>query len=305
MSQQLALFLCLLAGTGALMIIVFQLVVSRILMGRDLKKRIRNRLLVFEAVAEDKKPIIDFGPVQKLLLRADIRVSPTKSVFALALITAVIVAVYLRQGLIEALVLVFFLVTALITIWRVKFERQRRQIYEELPGILDSMLRSITVGRSVEQSLVLGFSDASPVFDQLVFRLRNAVAQGRDYTGVLDVFAGFYQVPAFTQIAIALRTSSRFGSSVRPILQEVSKAIRSQQELRREFLAATAETRFTAVVFALLPPALAVYMVVLNEQFSEKLLQSEVGHTLLTISGGLQLLGIFMIWNLIRGVGRA
>lgn len=304
MSQQLALFLCLLAGTGALMIIVFQLVVSRILMGRDLKKRIRNRL-VFEAVVEDKKPIIDFGPVQKLLLRADIRVSPTKSVFALVLITAVIVAVYLRQGVVEALVLVFFLVTALITIWRVKFERQRRQIYEELPSILDSMLRSITVGRSVEQSLVLGFSDASPVFDQLVFRLRNAVVQGRDYTGVLDVFAGFYQVPAFTQIAIALRTSSRFGSSVRPILQEVSKAIRSQQELRREFLAATAETRFTAVVFALLPPALAVYMVVLNEQFSEKLLQSEVGHTLLTISGGLQLLGIFMIWNLIRGVGRA
>lgn len=304
MSQQLALFLCLIAGTGALMIIVFQLVVSRVLIGKDLKKRIRNRL-VFEVVTEDKKPIIDFGPVQKLLLRADIRISPTKSVFGLILIAVVIAAVYVRQGIVEVLVLVFFLVTALITIWRVKFERQRRQIYEELPGILDSMLRSITVGRSVEQSLVSGFSDASPVFDQLVFRLRNAVAQGRDYAGVLDIFAGFYQVPAFTQIAIALRTSSRFGSSVRPILQEVSKAIRSQQELRREFLAATAETRFTAVVFALLPPALAVYMVVLNEQFSEKLLESEVGHTLLTISGGLQLLGIFMIWNLIRGVGRA
>lgn len=304
MSQQLALYLCLLAGTGALMIIVFQFVVSRILIGKGLKKRIRNRL-AFEIVVEDKKPVIDFGPVQKLLLKAGIRISPLKMAFALILVVVAIAVVYFRQGLIEALVLLFFIVTALITIWRVKFERQRRQIYEELPSILDSVLRSITAGRPVEQSLVLAFSDASPVFDQLVFRLRNAVAQGRDYTGVLDAFAEFYQVPAFIQIAIALRTSSRFGSSVRPILQEVSKAIRSQQELRREFMAATAETRFTAVVFALLPPALAVYMVVLNEQFSEKLLETDIGHTLLTISGGLQLLGILMVWNLIRGVGRA
>ena len=202
------------------------------------------------------------------------------------------------------LVSLFFVITALVTTWRVKFERQRRQIFEELPGILDGMLRSISVGRSVEQSIVNAFSDASPVFDPMVFRLKNAVSQGRDYTLVLDAFASFYQIPAFTQIAIALRTSSRFGSSVKPVLFEVAKAIRSQQELRREFMAATAETRFTAIVFAIMPPGLAVYMVVLNEQFSEKLLHSEVGHTLLMVSGGLQLLGIVMIWNLIRGVGR-
>ncbi|WBU40052.1 type II secretion system F family protein [Marinobacter alkaliphilus] len=303
MNTQLIWLLCLLAGVAAVLVIILQLTLSRLLAADDIKKRTARRLAP-EVRVEQKPSVIDLGPLQSVLLRAGFRVSGVRILLQAIILLATLLAVFILQGLVEVLVSLFFVITALVTTWRVKFERQRRQIFEELPGILDGMLRSISVGRSVEQSIVNAFSDASSVFDPMVFRLKNAVSQGRDYTLVLDAFARFYQVPAFTQIAIALRTSSRFGSSVKPVLFEVAKAIRSQQELRREFMAATAETRFTAIVFAIMPPGLAVYMVVLNEQFSEKLLHSEVGHTLLMVSGGLQLLGIVMIWNLIRGVGR-
>lgn len=303
MNTQLIWLLCLLAGVAAVLVIMLQLTLSRLLAADDIKKRTARRLAP-EVRVEQKPSVIDLGPLQSVLLRAGFRVSGVRILLQAIILLATLLAVFILQGLVEVLVSLFFVITALVTTWRVKFERQRRQIFEELPGILDNMLRSISVGRSVEQSIVNAFSDASPVFDPMVFRLKNAVSQGRDYTLVLDAFASFYQIPAFTQIAIALRTSSRFGSSVKPVLFEVAKAIRSQQELRREFMAATAETRFTAIVFAIMPPGLAVYMVVLNEQFSEKLLHSEVGHTLLMVSGGLQLLGIVMIWNLIRGVGR-
>jgi tight adherence protein B len=302
-NTQLIWLLCLLAGVAAVLVIMLQLTLSRLMAAGEIKKRTARRLAP-EVQVEQKPSVIDLGPLQSVLLRAGFRVSGARILLQAILLLATLVAVFIMQGLVEVLVSLFFVITALVTTWRVKFERQRRQIFEELPGILDGMLRSISVGRSVEQSIVNAFSDASPVFDPMVFRLKNAVSQGRDYTLVLDAFASFYQIPAFTQIAIALRTSSRFGSSVKPVLFEVAKAIRSQQELRREFMAATAETRFTAIVFAIMPPGLAVYMVVLNEQFSEKLLHSEVGHTLLMVSGGLQLLGIVMIWNLIRGVGR-
>jgi len=302
-NTQLIWLLCLMAGVAAVLVIMLQLTLSRLLAADDIKKRTARRLAP-EVRVEQKPSVIDLGPLQSVLLRAGFRVSGVRILLQAIILLATLLAVFILQGLVEVLVSLFFVITALVTTWRVKFERQRRQIFEELPGILDGMLRSVSVGRSVEQSIVNAFSDASPVFDPMVFRLKNAVSQGRDYTLVLDAFASFYQIPAFTQIAIALRTSSRFGSSVKPVLFEVAKAIRSQQELRREFMAATAETRFTAIVFAIMPPGLAVYMVVLNEQFSEKLLHSEVGHTLLRVSGGLQLLGIVMIWNLIRGVGR-
>lgn len=85
---------------------------------------------------------------------------------------------------------------------------------------------------------------------------------------------------------------------------EVAKAIRSRQDLRREFMAATAETRFTAVAFAIIPPGLAAYMVILNDGFSAQLLDTNAGQTLLWMSGILQLIGIVFIWRLIQGVGR-
>lgn len=304
MTAQMYWMASLMTGVGALVVVLAQMVIGRLLAASKVQKRSRQRLEA-ETTAEPVIPVVSFGPVENLLIRAGIPLSPARAIGGGLLVIALIIGIGLTRGWIEAGAAVFFVIVAAVTLWRVRYERQRRQIFEELPGVLDSMLRSISVGRGVEVSVVTAFADASAVFQPMVFRLRSAVGQGRDYTLVLDAFADLYQIPALTQMAIAFRTSARFGSSIQPVLKEVAKAIRSRQELRREFMAATAETRFTAVVFAILPPGLAAYMVLINEQFSEKLLESDAGHTLLMISGGFQLLGILLILNLIRGVGRA
>lgn len=304
MTTQMYWMASLIAGVGALVVVLAQVIIGHMLAASNVQKRSRKRLET-ETVTESLLPVVSFGPIENLLVRAGVPLSPARALVGTVVIVALVIGIGLTRGWVEAIAAIFFVVATVVVLWRVKYERQRRQIFEELPGILDSMLRSISVGRGVEQSVVTAFADASAVFQPMVFRLRTAVSQGRDYTLVLDAFAGLYQIPALTQMAIAFRTSARFGSSIQPVLKEVAKAIRSRQELRREFMAATAETRFTAVVFAVLPPGLAVYMVVINEQFSEKLLESEAGHTLLMISGGFQLLGIILILNLIRGVGRA
>ncbi|WP_336367032.1 type II secretion system F family protein [Marinobacter sp. C2H3] len=303
MSQQMIWLACLMTGFGALVVMFSQLLISQWLAGSAIRKRVSRRLSA-ELVEEAQAPVVDLGPVENLLLRAGVKLSPARALLIAATLAVVLALVVVYRGWVEAAIALFFVITLLVTLWRVRFERQRRAIQDELPGLLDDLLRSLSVGRSVEQSVQSAFSDASAVFEAMAFRLRNAIAQGRDYTQVLDAFAGLYQVTALKQIAIALRTASRFGSSVRPVVSEVAKAIRAQQELRREFLAATAETRFTAVVFAIMPPALAVYMVVINKEFGEKLLGSDTGMTLLYIAGALQVGGIVMIWNLIRRVGR-
>ena len=156
-----------------------------------------------------------------------------------------------------------------------------------------------SAGRSLDNALVESFNDAPPVFDPLAFRLRNAVEAGRDYTSLFEDFGGLYRIPSLVLVSIALRTSSRFGSSIRPVLTQVATSLRSQQELRREFMAATAETRFTAAAFALLPLGLAAYMILINENYSRVLLDTDTGHTMLAIAGGLQTLGVIIIWPLV------
>lgn len=304
MNAQLLWLSSLGVGLLALLVLGVQVVVGHLRHTGNLKKQVLRRLNPQTVADTRKKEGIDLGPVENFLIRAGIRMSLTRLVLVLTVTAAIILALAVSRGVLEAVVALVCAVLILMTLWRIKHERLRRQIFEELPGIVDAMLRSLAAGRSVEHSLVIAFGDASPVFDPLNFRLRGAVRQGRDYTRVLDSFAELYRIPPVTQIAIALRTSVHFGSSVRPVLQEVAKAIRSRQELRREFMAATSETRFTAVVFALLPPGLAVYIVLMNKGFAQALLSTDTGHTMVAVAGVLQVLGSILIWNLIREVGR-
>ncbi|KPP97807.1 type II secretion system F family protein [Marinobacter sp. HL-58] len=304
MTVQLLLLLAMMLGVLALIVAVLQGLWSSARASAAIKDRVRQRLRSEVAGQGDQTAKVDMGPIQKTLVRAGFTMSSGRAVALSAVMLGLIVGVGLSRGWIEAMIGLFFVISTGITLWRVKFEKLRKQVLEDVPVVLDSVLRSITAGRSIEQALLAAFGDASPVFQPLLQRLRSAINQGRDYTPVFEGFANMYRIPALTQIAIALRTTSRFGSSIKPVLQEVSKAIRSQQELRREFMAATAETRFTAVVFAVMPPGLAAYMVILNEEFSAVLLNTDTGHTLLMIAGALQVIGSLLIWNLIRRVGR-
>lgn len=272
---------------------------------RAIERATRTRLFPAEESMALGGARVDLGPLETFLIRADLSITPQRMVLLLTIVIAALAILFVTRGMVELAVTVFFLVIGAVVWWRVRFQRQRRIIHEELPGIIDSALRNLNAGRSLEHSLVVGFDESSPVFQPLVFRLRNAVESGREYTGLFDDFAKLYNTPALILVALALRTSSRFGSSIRPVLEQVSSSLRSQQELRREFLAATAETRFTAATFAVLPPGLAAFMVLTNEQYSDILVNTETGHNLLIMAGVLQLLGIAVIWRMIQGVGRA
>ncbi|MDP4548539.1 MULTISPECIES: type II secretion system F family protein [unclassified Marinobacter] len=291
-------------GFLAVVVVLLQFVVGYYRGMANLQKQSLRRLAPQDVVEEKTVAGIRLGPIEQLMIKAGIQASVSRMFMLLVVLLSVIAAIVVVRGLLEAIVAVIAFILIAVTLWRVKFERMRRQIFEELPGIVDAVLRSLSAGRSVEQSMLVAFDDASEAFEPLCFRLRGAISQGRDYTLVLDGFADLYSIPPLTQMAIALRTSARFGSPVRPVLQEVSKAIRSREELRREFMAATAETRFTAIVFAIMPPGLGAYVVLMNEEFSEALLNTAAGHTMMMTAGVLQVVGTVLVWNLIRGVGR-
>ena len=274
---------------------------EKVLLGDRVRQRLQQRT---DIAVELTQARVASSPLERILLRADIRLSRTQ-LGLLAMLTFVLVALVLASsGVVAALVVLALIVASAWLYWRFRFQQQRRTIFESLPGIMDSTLRYMDAGRSLEASLLESFNDAPTVFVPLTFRLRSAIDAGRDYTGLFDDFSRLYQVPSLVMVSIALRTSTRFGSSVRPVLQQVASSLRSQQELRREFMASTAETRFTAGAFTLLPLGMAAYMMLINEKYAEVLLRTDTGHTMLIIAGILQGLGVMVIWRMVQGVGR-
>lgn len=304
MSSQVWFKLSLLVSLATVMLVMLQLSWTFWRQRSAVSTRVQQRLSPQGEASAVSNARVTVGPLEKLLMRADIHLSRNQFLLLGLVVLVVLVALQVFQGPVVMLVALFFLASAAWVYWKVRFQKQRRIIHEELPGLIDAVLRNVDAGRSLEHALVSAFDDAPPVFEPLVFRLRSAVESGREYTRLFEDFSAIYSVPSLVMVAIALRTTTRFGSSVRPVLQQVADSLRSQQDMRREFLAATAETRFTAVTFAVLPPALALYMVTINEQYSQVLLDTATGHKMLMVAGVLQLLGMVMIWRMIQGVGR-
>lgn len=304
MSSQGLFLIALVAGSAAFLLILAQWALASWSTRRWLTERMRMRLAPTQEATALGGARVDLGPLEKLLTRADITWSRRKLTAVGLMLAGTLILIAVSRGLVVLLVTLFFVVTALTVWWRLRFQKQRRTIHEELPGIVDAVLRNIEAGRSLEHALIGAFDEASPVFRPLVFRLRNGVESGREYTRLFEDFAELYRVPPLIMVAIALRTSTRFGSSIRPVLQQVAHSLRSQQELRQEFLAATAETRFTAATFAILPPGLAAYMVLMNDDYADILLNTATGNNLLIAAGVLQVCGMLVIWRMIQGVGR-
>jgi tight adherence protein B len=292
-------------GIIAVLTVLMQLAWFRYRQRSLLTERVRQRLQQrMEIGGEPGQVRVVAGPLERLLLRADIRLSRVQLTLLGIVIFLILVLVLASSGPIAAAVVLALMAASLWLYWRFRFQQQRRMIFESLPGIMESTLRYMSAGRSLEASLMESFQDAPPVFAPLTFRLRSAIESGRDYTGLFEDFSRLYQVSSLVLVSIALRTSARFGSSIRPVLEQVATSLRSQQELRREFLASTAETRFTAGAFTLLPLGMAAYMMLINEKYAEVLLNTDTGHTMLMIAGILQGLGVLVIWRMIQGVGR-
>lgn len=288
----------------AVLLLVLQLTWSHLRQRRLLREEVRFRLDASSEPLAEGGARVTVGRLEAVLLRADIHLSRPQLFVAGLVLAAFLVMVALFNGLLAAAVMMLLIAVSLWFYWHYRLQQQRRRIYEELPGIIDSTLRYIDAGRSLENSLVEAFKDAPPVFDPLTFRLRSAVESGRDYTELFEDFAALYKVPSLVVVAIALRTSGRFGSSIRPVLSQVSGSLRSQQELRREFLAATAEIRFTAMAFAILPMGITAYTILINKQYANVLLHTSTGHMMFAVAGVLQALGIIIMLRMIQGVGR-
>lgn len=253
---------------------------------------------------EQDAALVSGGRFERILVRAGIQLTYGKVLLYVVVAITVILGVAAVVGVKAAVVALIVIVMLVFGIVHWRYQRRRREIYESLPNIVDSVIRSIDAGRSLEQSLVVSFADAPSVYETLVFRLRSAVDSGRDYTHLMDEFAELYEAPPLVFVAVALRTSSRFGSSIRPVLSQVSDSLRSQEQLRREFMAATAETRFTAAAFALFPPLIGVALIALNANFRETLLHTAAGHKMLMIAGGLIGVATVVIIRMVQGVGR-
>ena len=183
-----------------------------------------------------------------------------------------------------------------------RLRRRQAQITAQVPMFIDQLLRSLGTGRSIEGAIRLATDEAKPPLRNILDRVVRATELGADMPETLSDAARLHGLRELSLIALAMRISNSYGSSPKEMLQSIVQMIRQRELAQRELAAMTGETRISAWVLSLTPISLAAYMVVMNPNYLDLMLQSPSGKTLLISALGFQVTGVLILWRMLKSV---
>jgi tight adherence protein B len=184
--------------------------------------------------------------------------------------------------------------------WRAK--RQSERILEQLPGFLDHVVRAVQTGSSLPNAMITATEETPEPIQSVFARVVRQTRLGVTLEESLDQAASLYEVRELQILALTVRVSQRYGGSVREVLGSIVTMIRQRERARREFRAMTGETRLSAMILGALPVSIAVYVMIVNPDYLGRMMADPAGAIALYISAGLEVLGSFVLWRMVKSV---
>ena len=178
--------------------------------------------------------------------------------------------------------------------------RRRAKIVEQLPAFLEAGLRVLQAGSTLEESLANAAADSPEPLRPLFQSVTRQVRLGAPLDQVLSEAAEIHQIRDIKVIALAASINRKYGGSLRNVFRSLIAAIRSRDSAARELRALTAETRFSAVVLAVIPALLVVYIYFQNRLYYAQMWESAGGRAVLILAVTLQVIGVVIIYRMMN-----
>lgn len=193
------------------------------------------------------------------------------------------------------------IVLAIFWLWT-RMERQRRRIIAQMPDFLENVVRLTSIG----QSLPMAFQSAAehveaPLSDVLERTLKRMRA-GLDLEEALHQSGRIYRIEALDLLESVIGMSTRIGGRTDQVLQRMSDFMRDLEHAQHELKSVTSETRMSSWVLGLLPLLAGGFMMLTNPDFFQPMFREPLGHKLLLIALGLEVLGAFLLYRLAKSL---
>lgn len=270
------------------------------------RSRLRARS---EAIARrlsgERTMVVEAKPVkglQRQLLQSGLAISPSMVVGSLLLVVLLLVLVYLLWGAVVMLVVAIGVMAGFYSLSRWRYRRRLEKMIHQTPAMLDHMVRSLKSGRTLSDAMTLAMEKCQQPLRDSLMPTRRAIQLGVSLGEALDEFANLHRRDEFHILALGVRVNQRYGGNASEVLQSLIGMIRDRERAARQLRALTGETRISALVLGLLPVALALYIMLSNPAFFMGLWESTAGQTLLLVALGLQVLGSYLLWSMLRSI---
>ncbi|PSW18340.1 type II secretion system protein F [Photobacterium sanctipauli] len=186
--------------------------------------------------------------------------------------------------------------------WGWLLKRRRDQFEETFPDALNIMMSAITAGESVMRSIsYVGEAlenDIGKEFKVMGERLK----LGEPPELVFRRACNNYPYPAFLFFVVTIRANMSRGGQMKGVMARLIRVLVNARTLEKKKIAMTSEARLSAKIVAALPIAFMVLLSYLNPTNLDFVLYDPTGRYVLYYVVGSEVLGLLIIWLLIKGV---
>lgn len=233
-----------------------------------------------------------------VLWRSGLEVEPDTVVKVLWILGALVPLALLILGPLNGVIGIAFISAFGYGFLRRRAARRRAKIVSQLPGFLESGLRVLQAGNTLEESIALAAVESPDPLKPLFQSVGRQVRLGAPLDQVLAETAEIHRIRDIKVIALAASINRKYGGSLRNVFRSLIAAIRSRDAAARELRALTAETRFSAVVLAVIPALLTVYIYFQNQEYYTSMWATTGGKITLIMGVALQVIGVFIIYRM-------
>jgi tight adherence protein B len=235
--------------------------------------------------------------LQKDLMSADLELRPYE--FRLIqLLFALVLAIIglLRFGFNPA-----FVVLALIgyigpiLLLRNRRGHRLRQFDAGLPQAMDLIANAMKAGQSVAQSFAAVTDNARPPVSDEFMLARREIELGASVDSALNNMVGRIGSADLRLMVMVITIQRSIGGDLPAILITLADTMRQRAEMRAEILAATAQSRGTALIITLLPIAAALILYFLVPDYFRPIFTNPIGWFILLLSAFLLFIGNLFI----------
>lgn len=286
----------------SLSIALLLVVVSVLMLRRGLRIESSQKVLdrmQYQVVTSEQAQM---SALKKTLLRADIRLTSTRAMLLAAVAVVVLLVTLVMHGVLALLVMAVLLALGVRVFLAISYQRRVSRMVEQLPPVLDHVVRSLKSGRSLGDALLLAFEQAQAPLHTALRRPTKSIQHGMSVVDALDDFARLYDREAFHMLAMCVAVNQRHGGNASEVLDNLITLIRDHDLARRQLRALTGETRMSALVLGGLPIVMAGYMFFANPELLIGMWQQSLGQAVLLFAFGLQLVGVLLLWRMVRSI---
>ncbi len=238
--------------------------------------------------------------LQRDLVSADIELRP----YEFRLIQLAIAVLFGIIGLLRFGIGAEFLVLAVIgyvlpsLYLRNRRGRRLRLFDAGLPRAMELIANSMKAGQSVAQSLTAVTDNAAaPVSDEFALA-RREIELGASVDSALNNMVKRIGSGDLRLMVMVITIQRSVGGDLPAILTTLADTMRQREEMRAEILAATAQSRATALIITLLPIAAALLLYFVVQDYFRPMLVNPLGWVMLAFAGLLLFVGNLIIRRL-------